>query len=132
VSYLVDTNIFIHARDGQAAVQRKFMMHAGQILLSALSLAELQRGLDPRLPDAALRRDRHAILLPRISVIAFDVAAAEAYGRIVAQHGRTKSRDIDHMIAAHALSVNAILVTDNKADFTGIPGLVVENWVTAE
>ena len=42
-----------------------------------------------------------------------------------------RKRDaLDRLIAAHALSVGAILVTNNEADFAGYPGLQVENWVT--
>lgn len=126
--YLIDTNIFIHARDGTESVLRKFEQHDGGIVLSTLSLAELQRGLDPKLPEASLRRERHEVLVRRISVLAFDVAAAQAYGRIIAQHGRSKPRDFDHLIAAHALSSGSTLVTNNEADFAGIAGLVLENW----
>jgi tRNA(fMet)-specific endonuclease VapC len=131
VPYLIDTNIFIHAREGAESVLRKLERHDGTIALSALSLAELQRGLDPKLPEAATRRERHAVLIQRIPIIAFDVAAAEAYGRIVAHCGRSKPRDFDHLIAAHAISEELTLVTDNEADFAGIPGLVLENWVTS-
>ncbi len=43
--YLIDTNIAIHARDGTEAVLDRLAEHDGQVLLSALSLGELQRGL---------------------------------------------------------------------------------------
>jgi tRNA(fMet)-specific endonuclease VapC len=35
---------------------------------------------------------------------------------------------MDRLIAAHAVSSGAILVTNNEADFIGYPGLMVENW----
>ncbi|ONT11812.1 VapC toxin family PIN domain ribonuclease, partial [Burkholderia cenocepacia] len=35
----------------------------------------------------------------------------------------------DMLIAAHALAVDAVLVTDNTAEFTRIAGLPVENWL---
>lgn len=128
MAYLIDTNIFIHARDGTEAVLRRFEQHEHAVFLSALSLAELQRGLILGSEEVALRRERHRVLLDRIPVLPFDVDAAEAYGRIVAQGGRIKYRDIDHLIAAHALSTGSVLVTNNEADFAGIPGLAVENW----
>ena len=43
MAFLIDTNIAIHARDGTEAVLEKLATHDGAILLSALSLAELQR-----------------------------------------------------------------------------------------
>ena len=42
---LIDTNIAIHARDGFEPVLDKLARHEGVVFLSALSLAELQRGL---------------------------------------------------------------------------------------
>ena len=58
-----------------------------------------------------------------------DVIAALAYGRIIAQCGWARGHDYDRMIAAHAISSDSILVTNNKADFRDIPGLSMENWV---
>ena len=126
--YLVDTNVFIHARDGNDAVLGKFSEHAGEIAMSALSLAELQRGFDARLPAAALRRERHQILIRQIPILSFDAEAAESYGLIVARVGRIKTHDFDHLIAAHAISTRSILVTNTVDDFAGVPGLIMENW----
>ena len=85
MAYLIDTNIAIYARNGIDAVLGKLAEHEGEVLLSALSLAELQRGLhrDPAL--TALRQARTDVLLAAIPVIPFDAAAAAAYGRIIAQ-----------------------------------------------
>ncbi len=128
--YLIDTNIVIHARDGTDSVLRKFTRFDGLIRISTLSLAELERGLVPSMSAAVLRRQRQDVILQRLSVLSFDTAAVEAYGRILAGRGRVKSRDFDDLIAAHALSLDAILVTDNEEDFAGIPGLAIENWVS--
>jgi tRNA(fMet)-specific endonuclease VapC len=129
VPYLIDTNIFIYARDGVESVLAKFEQHAGLVAISALSLAELQRGIQPPHLAPSLRLERYRALIDRIIVHDFNAAAARAYGSIIAAIGRVKSRDIDHMIAAHALSTGSTFVTDNAADFTGIPGLVLENWL---
>lgn len=129
VAYLLDTNIAIHARDGTDNVLNKLAEHAGQVLLSALSLAELQRGLYRDSAFTALRHERLKVLLGALPVVPFDASAAQAYGRIIAQCGWSRGRDYDRMIAGHALSSGSILVTDNAADFRGIPGLSTENWV---
>ena len=131
MAYLIDTNIAIHARDGTDAVLGKLGEHDGEVLLSALSLAELQRGLyrDPRY--TAIRQARLEVLLRGLPVLPFDASAAKAYGRIIAQCGWAKGRDYDRMIAAHAISSGSILVTDNEADFRDIPGLSMENWVAS-
>ncbi|TWB42051.1 type II toxin-antitoxin system VapC family toxin [Nitrospirillum viridazoti] len=125
---MIDTNIAIHARDGGETVLNRLAEHDGGILLSALSLAELQRGLYKDPAHTGLRLARLNVLLPHIPVLPFDAAAAEAYGRIIALCGWVKGRDYDRMIAAHALSVGAILVTNNQADFNDIPGLTLEDW----
>jgi tRNA(fMet)-specific endonuclease VapC len=126
LAYLLDTNI---ARDGTDAVLDKLAEHDGEMLLSALSLAELQRGVyrDPRL--TAIRQARLEVLLRGLPVLPFDARAALAYGRIIAQCGWARGRDFDRMIAAHAISSNSVLVIDNTADFSDVPALSMENWV---
>lgn len=128
MAFLLDTNIAIHARDGTEAVLDKLAEHDGAILLSALSLAELQRGLYKDKAHTALRSVRLDVLLKHIPVLPFDAAAAETYGRIIAQCGWAKGKDYDRMIAAHALTTRSVLVTANTADFDDVPGLSLENW----
>ena len=123
------TNIAIHPRDGTDAVLDKLVEHDSKVLLSVLSLAELQRGLYQDPIFTPLRQSRLEILLRGIPVLPFDASAARAYGQIVAQCGWARGRDHDRMIAAHAISSGAVLVTDNVADFRDIPGLSLENWV---
>jgi tRNA(fMet)-specific endonuclease VapC len=129
MAYLIDTNIAIHARDGTESVLEKLALHEGAILLSALSLAELERGIYKTPEFTALRRARLDILLASIPVLPFDALAAARYGQIIAQWGWVKGRDYDRMIAAHALVTQSVLVTDNETDFRDVPGLAVENWV---
>jgi predicted nucleic acid-binding protein len=130
VAYLIDTNIAIHARDGTDVVLDRLARHDGEVLLSALSLVELQRGLYRDPAFTAIRQLRLEVLLRGIPVLPFDISAAEAYGRIIAQCGWVRGPDYDRMIAAHAISSGSILVTDNGADFHDIPGLSVENWIS--
>jgi tRNA(fMet)-specific endonuclease VapC len=129
VPYLIDTNIAIHARDGTDTVLDKLAEHGGEVLLSALSLAELQRGIYRDSNFTAIRQARLEILLRGLPILPFDAAAAIAYGRIIAQSGWAKGRDYDRMIAAHAISSGCILVTNNEADFRDIASLSIENWV---
>lgn len=130
MAYLLDTNIAIHARDGTESVLAKLAEHDGAVMLSALSLAELERGIYKFSAQTALRRSRLDILLRSIPILPFDASAALAYGQIIAQCGWVKGRDFDRMIAGHAISASAVLVTDNAADFRDIPRLVVNNWTT--
>lgn len=128
--YLVDTNIAIHAMDGHERVVRKFIEHAGEVAISVLGVVELQRGLCRNPTDAAAVQLRLEVFLERIPTLPFELTAAKAYGRIIAQIGWVRGKDFDRMIAAHAISTSSVLVTNNEADFRDIPGLKIENWAT--
>ncbi len=130
MKFLIDTNIAIHARDGFEPVIDRLGRHGGLVFLSALSLAELQRGLVAG-PDSALRRARLKAILDAVPVLAFDGNAAETYGRIIAQLGWARRRDFDRLIGAHALATGCTLVTANSTDFSDIPGLSIEDWTLA-
>ena len=123
MAYMIDTNIAIYAGDGMEAVLEKLADYSGSVLISALTLAELQRGIYKTPEHAALRLARMGVLLRHMPVLPFDATAAEAYGRIIAQRGWVRSRDFDRMIAAHAIASRSVLVTNNVADFRDIPGL---------
>ncbi len=128
MKFLIDTNIAIHARDGFEPVLDPLARHEGVVFLSALSLAELQRGLYSGAPDAALRQVRLRRILQTIPVLAFDATAAETYGQIIAQIGWARRKDFDRLIGAHALATGCTLVTANASDFSDIPGLSLEDW----
>lgn len=60
----------------------------------------------------------------------FDAPAARIYGVIRAAVRDRKRDALDRLIAAHAISAELTLVTNNLADFQGYPGLRLENWTT--
>jgi len=64
---------------------------------------------------------------------AWDAAAADHYGdiRVALERKGTPIGAMDMMIAAHARSMNAVLVTNNTKHFRRVPGLKVENWAFA-
>lgn len=130
MQYLLDTSIAIRAGAAEPGVMEKFIKHSGALFTSALVLAELHRGFYKNPAHQDLRRMQLDILLQQVAVLKFDAAAAETYGRIIAQLGWVKGRDFDRMIAAHAISSRSILVTSNEADFRDVPGLELENWLT--
>ena len=72
-------------------------------------------------------------LLDQIQVAALDRDADHYYGRIRAQLervGKTIGAN-DLMIAAHALALDAVLVTGNVDEFKRVNGLKIENWLVA-
>ncbi len=82
-------------------------------------------------PNSALRQARLKTILKTLPVLPFDAAAAETYGQIMAQIGWTRRQDFDRLIGAHALASGCTLVTANTADFSDIPGLIIEDWTLA-
>jgi tRNA(fMet)-specific endonuclease VapC len=97
--------------------------------MSCLSLAELRHGLE--MQRAQVRKKDEAAfeaLLQDIPALGFDQDAAKAFGILAATGKLKRSQAIDNLIAAHAISQRAVLVTNNEKDFKGYPGLTVENW----
>lgn len=130
---MLDTNICIHLMQHHPPeVSKRFStLRRGDVVISAVTLAELSYGVEccaegTRPANAeAVRR-----LVERVPALPFGEAAAASYGPLRANAVRDRKRDVlDQMIAAHATSIGATLVTNNEADFTAFAGLAVENWV---
>jgi tRNA(fMet)-specific endonuclease VapC len=73
------------------------------------------------------------MFLAPLTILPFDDAAVWAYGDLRADLERrgTPIGSLDTMIAAHALSLQALLVTNNTREFAKVPGLQLDNWVDA-
>ncbi|MDD3761038.1 MAG: type II toxin-antitoxin system VapC family toxin [Acidithiobacillus sp.] len=125
--YLLDTNICIYLMKEQpeSVVRRFAACQPGEIGVSSITWAELCCGL-----NVHNRHPEMATLLSRLIVKDFDVDAAALFGELSQRYPARKS-SFDRMIAAHALSLEVTLVTNNTADFDLYvdAGLIVENWV---
>lgn len=131
--YMLDTNICIYLMKHQPPqVRERFAAcYVGDVVISAITLAELEFGIACS-PEAQARNQAAlAGLLEDIQVAPFDAAAARAYVPLRAQHRERNRNALDKLIAAHAMALQMVLVTNNESDFLAFPGLVVENWVNA-
>jgi predicted nucleic acid-binding protein len=126
--FLLDTNVAIHLRDGDAAVTAKVAALEGAALLSVITRVELEGGVYRDRSDMAARRARLDTMLSALPVVAFDDSAADAYSAIVGRVGYSRRKLLDRMIAAQALVHRSTLVTLNRADFADIPGLDLLVW----
>ena len=129
--YLLDTNICIYLiKHKPLRVKEKFSAcSVGEIGVSSITVAELWYGVAKSRHRKANQRALEQFLLP-LFVSEFDEGAAEVYGGIRAaleRDGRPIGA-MDVLIAAHALSMGVILVTNNEREFSRVPELVVENW----
>lgn len=120
--YLLDSNICIYVlRDAAGrAAQRLATCEPGAAVASAITYAEIMKGLDHHRTEAVAAFDR---LFDRVPILPFDRQAASAYAEFPFRRGR-----FDRLIGAHALATGLTLVTNNEADFADIPGLTIENW----
>jgi tRNA(fMet)-specific endonuclease VapC len=128
---MLDTNICIYLLKHQPPqVRARFdACFVGDVVISAITLAELEYGVASSGANQARNQAALALLLRDLPVAPFAGLAARAYGPLRAA-SRERNRDaLDTLIAAHALALDVTLVTNNEADFRGYDGLVVENWV---
>jgi tRNA(fMet)-specific endonuclease VapC len=129
--YLLDTNICIYLiKKKPAQVLEKFQAHSvGDIGISAITIAELQYGVHKSQHIEQNQRALEQFFIPLIG-IPFDEQAAATYGEIRAtlEAQGTPIGALDTLIAAHALSLNVTLVTNNTREFSRVPGLQVIDW----
>ena len=128
MKYMLDTNICIYAiLGGSEYLDRRLdRCETGDLVMSAVTLGELEVGFAKSgSPDLA-RRDAAAVLSV-IGIMPFDEGAARAFGRVQAA-APSRRGAYDRQIAAHAISLGVVLITNNEKDFDGIPDVVVENW----
>lgn len=128
MAWLIDTNVAILLRDGDVAVSDRVAALDGAVLMSIITRVELEGGVYREPAHAAIRRARLETMLAAIPALAFDDAAANAYGSIVAHAGYSRRKLLDRMIAAQALVHRATLVTLNPDDFRDVAGLQLERW----
>ncbi len=128
MAYVLDTNVAIHLRDGDAGIASRVSALDDAIVMSVVTRVELEGGVHRHPEDAAARRARLDVLLRAIPTLAFDDAAAEAYAAIVAHAGYSRRKLLDRMIAAQALVHRATLVTINAEDFSDVVGLRLLRW----
>ena len=132
--YLLDTNICIHLTESHPPhlIERFNQTLVNDMAVSVVTYAELRHGVERYAPDNPERLvAEHALrrLLTRLPVLPFDQAAATRYG-ILSAAVRDRRRDaLDRLIAAHCVSLDATLITNNETVFKDYPGLKVENWV---
>ncbi len=128
MAYLIDTDVAIHLRDGDADVTAKIGALDDAILMSVITRVELEGGVYRVPAHAPVRRARLGVILKAIPALAFDDAAADAYGAIVAHAGYSRRKLLDRMIAAQALVHRSTLVTMNSADYADISDLKLLAW----
>ncbi|MFD2532979.1 type II toxin-antitoxin system tRNA(fMet)-specific endonuclease VapC [Gracilimonas halophila] len=133
MEYMLDTNICIYIikRKPEAVFNRFKELTPGKVGISSITLAEMQYGIGKSSKPDQNQEALNQFLLP-LEILDFDTKAAIEYGKIrsALEKKGTPIGSLDTLIAAHAKSVGAILVTNNMKEFNRVPGLSTENWVS--
>jgi tRNA(fMet)-specific endonuclease VapC len=133
--FMLDTDIVSYAIKGEfpsveAHLRRLDVM---QVCISAVTRAELRFGVR-RFTGATRVAARLAAeiegFLNTVHTLPWDEIAADEFAEVRAEleRGGTPIGVMDTMIAAHAKSIGATLVTNNVKHFHKVKGLSVENW----
>ena len=132
MKYMLDTNILIFLiRKRPPQVLSNFARHPlSDVCISSITVAEMEFGV----ARSGSTKNRLVLdgWLQLLSTPSFDEAAAHTNGPLRAtltQRG-TPIGPLDTLIAAHALALDATLVTNNVREFSRVPGLRVEDWTT--
>jgi predicted nucleic acid-binding protein len=120
---VVDTSALIDSLSGsrRSAPRLRAFLEAGErLVMPSLVLYEWRRG--PRREEELAAQEG---LLPAAAAVSFDGATAQIAARLYQTVARSRGREIDLAIAAHALQLEAALWTLNREDFSDIPGLAL-------
>ncbi|PSB08775.1 VapC toxin family PIN domain ribonuclease [Pleurocapsa sp. CCALA 161] len=133
MKFLLDTNICIYIiKQKPLELLQKFNTYqVGEIGISAITVAELEFGVQKSQFPTRNQQALTQFILP-LQIVDFDHAAAVIYGNIRAMLEKegTPIGSLDTQIAAHALSLQVILITNNVKEFSRVPSLQLDNWVS--
>ncbi len=130
--YMLDTDICIYIikRKPKSALKRLESLQPGQLAMSAITFAELMNGA-----KKSKQVEANVSILNElgelIQILSFDQKAAIFYGDVrstLEKKGNIIGSN-DLLIAAHALSLDCILVSNNEKEFKRVNGLRIENWI---
>ena len=131
IKYMLDTNIcmYIIKQKPQNIIERFRQAQVSEIGISSITLSELEYGV---MKSAKPEQNKLALaqFVAPIEISAYDDVAAQHYGKIRARLERqgTPIGSLDMLIAAHALSINSVLITNNESEFGRVSHLKIENW----
>ncbi len=131
-THMIDTYVLGQAiRRADEAVNERFRaaLRERTLAISAITLGEMRFALAKLRAGSAYRHTFDA-LLPLLCVLAWDEAAANAFGTIRAEQDRemVSEGELGAQVAAHALACDLTLVVRHTDHFSHIPRLRVESW----
>jgi tRNA(fMet)-specific endonuclease VapC len=132
--FMLDTNICIYLLNRRTGYENILARIDGlnyqQAVISSITLAELKYGIVKSVKKEA-NRTKLDYFLYQFECLPFNTETTSCYGEVRSQleSKGTPIGPLDTLIAAHALSLAATLVTNNVREFERVDGLALENWV---
>jgi len=132
MKFMLDTNtcIYIIKRKPANVIKRFRQTEISQIGISSITLSELLYGVSK---SSKPEQNKIALMqfIAPLEILPYDDEAAQYYGdlRTHLEKQGTPIGSLDMLIAAHALSIACILITNNEREFIRIPNIKIDNWV---
>ncbi len=131
--YMLDTNICIYVLKKHSDKLRHKFKATKNICISSVTYGELCFGIENG--DNFKSEDRWKelnLFTQKLLIEPWDEEAAKHYGaiRAILKKQGTPIGNNDLLIAAHALSLGFVMVTNNVREFNRVPDLIIENWVS--
>lgn len=128
--FMLDTNIVSAiVRDPRGKVlQRLLEVGEENVFISIITHGEIWYGVRKNWSEALAKKV--SAVTRRLYVAPLSLPSDQRYAevRLALRQGKNIGQN-DLWIAAHALALDAILVTNNESEFSRVPGLKVENWL---
>lgn len=132
MKYMLDTNICIYMMNTRPrhVVEKYKTLNSDDVVISSIVWSELSYGA-----HKSHHKEKNLVTLDKfiipVRVVPYDTRAGSVFGEIRAmlENKGTIIGAYDLQIAAHALSINATLITNNTKEFSRIKHLRCENWV---
>lgn len=133
MQFMLDTNICIYIikRQPSHVLDHFKKIEISQISISSISLSELLYGV-----SKSSKPEQNLMALTQfvapLEILPYGDEAAQYYGEIRAHLEKqgTLIGSLDMLIAAHALSIDCTLITNNEKEFNRVPNLKIENWLS--
>lgn len=126
---MLDTDVSSYIiRKRPASLLARFEAHPERLCVSVITAAELRFGA-----EKVQRRELTSLVesfLERLAILDWSAAATHHYARIRAalEKSGTPIGNLDLLIAAHAVTERATLVTNNIRHFAHVPSLKLDTW----
>lgn len=128
---MLDTNICIYIiKNKPPKVLKKFSkVDPKDVCISSITSSELWYGVNK---SSSFEKNAIALeeFLSPLTILEYDETDSKSYGKVRSELEKKGQiiGSMDLLIAAHALSRNLKLVTNNTKEFKRVNGLSIENW----